>query len=171
MLYEDPAKLLMHSLRACSGTYMLVLKANQTHIIRIGCLGEMQLRPGYYLYVGSAFGPGGVRSRVAHHCKSSKRLHWHIDYLKAAVSLSAVWYCYDPIRREQDWAQKLGSMPGLSVPLPGFGATDRKGASHLFYLPVPLSMERFASKMYSVLVDHVPIETLRLAKPNVNAIL
>jgi Uri superfamily endonuclease len=30
----------------------------------------LQLQRGFYVYVGSALGPGGVRARVAHHQKS-----------------------------------------------------------------------------------------------------
>src|ERR1017187_2023294 len=45
------------------GTYVLVLRCSSNRTIRVGCLGSIRLRPGYYLYVGSGFGPGGLRAR------------------------------------------------------------------------------------------------------------
>jgi Uri superfamily endonuclease len=59
----------------------------------MGSLGRLQLRPGYYVYVGSAFGPGGLRARIEHHARPAVRPHWHIDYLRRYTRLEAVWYC------------------------------------------------------------------------------
>jgi Uri superfamily endonuclease len=43
----------------------------------------MRLRHGYYLYLGSALGLGGLRTRIADRQKPSLRPHWHFDYLRA----------------------------------------------------------------------------------------
>ena len=39
------------------------------------------LEPGYYVYIGSGWGPGGLASRICRHlgCRPRRRLHWHID--------------------------------------------------------------------------------------------
>jgi len=66
------------------GTYALILTSHQTGPVRIGRLGTMQVRPGIYLYVGSAFGPGGLEAHLRHHVQPAARPHWHIDYLRAA---------------------------------------------------------------------------------------
>jgi len=43
------------------GTYALLLSSATDSSIRVGRLGDLRLRPRYYVYVGSALGPGGVR--------------------------------------------------------------------------------------------------------------
>ncbi len=49
--------------------------------LEIGRLGSFNIIPGFYAYVGSAFGPGGLRARIRHHLESVAQPHWHIDYL------------------------------------------------------------------------------------------
>lgn len=100
--------------------------------MRIGRRGELEIRPGYYLYVGSAFGPGGVHSRVARHCRLRKAKHWHIDYLRDYTTPVAVWYSHAGKRLEHDWAGALARMPN-TVAIAGFGCTDCSCMSHLFY--------------------------------------
>ncbi|HHM05950.1 MAG TPA: GIY-YIG nuclease family protein [Gammaproteobacteria bacterium] len=102
--------------------------------LTIGRLGRMTLLPGYYLYVGSAFGPGGVQARVRRHARVNKPRRWHIDYLRAAAELLEVWYACGETRREREWVRRLSRWPGIAVPLRGFGASDDPGHSHLFYL-------------------------------------
>jgi len=45
------------------GTYALILKCSLRVKIRIGCRRQIDIEPGYYIYVDSAFGPGGVKAR------------------------------------------------------------------------------------------------------------
>jgi hypothetical protein len=40
---------------------------SSTLAIRIGRLGSVRPRPGHNLYVGSSFGPGGLRVRIGHY--------------------------------------------------------------------------------------------------------
>src|SRR5208337_3227365 len=70
------------SLEALPGTYALLLSTASDAEIRVGRLGDMRLQSGFYVYVGSALGPGGVRARVNHHMRASPRHHWHIDYVR-----------------------------------------------------------------------------------------
>jgi len=70
------------------GTYILILKSAVTRRVRVGRLGNLQLCPGYYVYIGSAFGPGGLRARIDHHQRLAKRPHWHIDYLRRHTRLT-----------------------------------------------------------------------------------
>ena len=88
---------------------------------------------GYYLYVGSAFGPGGVLSRVARHCREEKSKRWHIDYLREHVSLDVVWYLHGREHLEHDWANALESIAETEL-INGFGCSDCRCASHLFYV-------------------------------------
>jgi Uri superfamily endonuclease len=63
------------------GTYVLIASVSQMKRIEIGRLGCFDIIPGYYAYVGSAFGSGGLRARLGHHLEATANPHWHIDYL------------------------------------------------------------------------------------------
>ncbi len=133
------------------GTYALIFSAYRKSQLKIGKLGTLQLKPGFYIYVGSAFGPGGIKARIAHHCKKPARLHWHLDYLASLLKLTEIWYTYDPIHREHQWAKTIASTRGASVPLSGFGASDCRCKSHLFYfdtVPSGRSFRRNLSARY-----------------------
>jgi Uri superfamily endonuclease len=125
------------------GTYVLVLSSRSTDLIQIGRLGALQLQSGFYVYVGSALGPGGVRARLAHHLKLSRRPHWHIDYLRAHTSVEEVWYRLDTRRLEHIRAEHIRLTEGAVVPLVGFGSTDCRCESHLFFFQQRPSRERF----------------------------
>jgi len=129
-------------LEARPGTYALLLSSATDAEIRVGRLGNMRLQSGFYLYVGSALGPGGVRARVSHHLYASPRPHWHIDYLKPHVTLEEVWLCHDRKRREHLWARFFSSMPGVSVPMPGFGSSDCNCEAHLFFFKSRATRDR-----------------------------
>ena len=115
------------------GTYALVLACHATGAISIGRLGVLNLRSAFYVYIGSAFGPGGLASRIQHHHRIAARPHWHIDYLRAVCALVEVWFTTDVVHREHAWAKAVGGMPGALVPLPGFGSSDCECQSHLFF--------------------------------------
>jgi Uri superfamily endonuclease len=115
------------------GTYALVLACAVEGTIEIGRLGELRVRPGYYVYVGSAFGPGGVAARIRHHLRPAARPHWHVDYLRAVTRVEEIWYTHDASRCEHAWAGLLAGARGSSTPLVGFGASDCACATHLVY--------------------------------------
>ena len=115
------------------GTYALLLSSKTDAVIRIGRFGNLRLQPGYYVYVGSALGPGGVRGRLGHHIRPAKRPHWHIDYLRKKTTLEAVWFRYHGKSLEHAWAKRFAAMTGASVPMAGFGASDCNCESHLFF--------------------------------------
>ncbi|MCU7915789.1 MAG: GIY-YIG nuclease family protein [Candidatus Thiodiazotropha sp. (ex Gloverina cf. vestifex)] len=131
------------------GTYILLLRCKQRQRIRIGKLGEFPFLPGWYLYVGSAFGPGGVAARCNHHCRISVRPHWHIDYLRSALALREIWFTHDPVHREHHWARCLASGMGLSSPVHRFGASDCDCGSHLFFSAVKSDCEHFQALQYA----------------------
>lgn len=116
-----------------AGTYALLLSSPGNRLVQVGQLGQLHVRRGFYVYIGSAFGAGGVRARVAHHCRPATRRYWHIDYLKEVTQLTEVWWTHDPVRQEHQWAVLFEHLRGSSIPLPGFGASDCGCASHLFF--------------------------------------
>jgi len=48
-------------MKSMPGTYALILRSEKRSRIQAGRWREIDVEPGYYIYVGSAFGPGGTR--------------------------------------------------------------------------------------------------------------
>ena len=115
-----------------SGTYALILKNKKNRNIQVGKLGSFSFPRGWYVYTGSAFGPGGLASRVGRHFKLEKKCRWHIDYLSTIIPVTRVWYTTSPIKVECQWAQHFLSLGGSS-PVKGFGASDCHCKTHLFF--------------------------------------
>ncbi|WP_455212023.1 GIY-YIG nuclease family protein [Kaarinaea lacus] len=114
------------------------------------------MQPGFYLYVGSAFGSGGLKARLAHHLKRVLKPHWHIDYLRRYTKVLEIWYTTDSVRREDDWVATMTKKSQFSIAYPGFGASDSKGASHLFLSTHKPDFELFRS-MIEEIPNHAPI--------------
>ncbi len=112
------------------GSYVLLIRLGTAKRIRIGRLGIMAFRPGFYAYVGSAM--GGLEARVARHLGSRKRLFWHIDYMLQHAEILEVFRIESGKRLEcaisKALTERLGSVPG-------FGCSDCGCGSHLFYSP------------------------------------
>lgn len=136
-----------------SGTYAIVLRCSAEVSIPIGRLGECELRTGYYIYIGSAFGPGGVRARVLRHNQREKRRHWHIDYLKEHLPLVEAWYSHDLERREHRWVKAMSDM-NLAPCLKGFGSSDCDCYSHLFHSFARPKVSRFREAVARLVADH-----------------
>lgn len=60
---------------AAFGTYLLLLECDKRNKISKGKPGVMIAEPGFYVYLGSAYGPGGISARVRHHWKTATRPH------------------------------------------------------------------------------------------------
>lgn len=113
------------------GTYILILHLSKPAHLTIGKLGVFDFPNGYYAYVGSAFGAGGLRGRLKHHLSPAAKPHWHIDYLRQGATILEVWYITSETRHEHQWTDALHSLPDATIPAPRFGASDCKCAAHL----------------------------------------
>jgi Uri superfamily endonuclease len=145
-----------------SGTYALILLSRSEEDIQVGRLGRLQVKPGFYVYVGSAFGPGGVIARVSHHMNISSHPRWHIDYLRAVTLIQGIWYTFDSVCREHQWAETLARSRKASTPLRGFGSSDCRCKSHLTFYHFRPSIKTFSRKIYAQYHDH---ETVHMKKP------
>lgn len=145
---------------SAQGTYVLLLRLPHNKAITIGKRGRQEFPSGYYAYVGSALGPGGLAGRLHHHLRPSPRPHWHIDHLRRFAGVVAVWYAAVPTRQEHDWAGLLQQLPEASLPLAGFGASDCTCASHLFYYPQPPSFRRFQALLAARFPEPVPLRAV-----------
>ena len=139
------------------GSYTFILRCDRSDAITIGKLGQLRLRRGYYYYTGSAFGPGGVAARLRHHYRLSANPRWHLDYLRACCEPAGHWFTFDAARREHDWAAALLALPGVSAPMPGFGASDCGCATHLAFSAAPIPFELFADALRQRHPGHAPV--------------
>ena len=121
-----------HSLNG-AGTYALVIALDRSQDISIGRRGRFHFPAGFYVYVGSALGPGGVAARVARHLRPEKRLYWHIDYLLGSKGARVVQVrtVESVVRLECKWARQAMRWIGARVVVPRFGASDCRCGTHL----------------------------------------
>ena len=138
------------------GSYILLLQLSHAlYGLQVGRLGRFDFAPGVYMYVGSAFGAGGLSARLAYHLRRQKaRPHWHIDYLRAHGQLREAWTVAGPVRYECVWCRALAATHGVQVPVPGFGSRDTGCSSHLFYLPRPAHPSLLTGLILSSAADH-----------------
>ena len=112
------------------GTYVLLAHVPYDLALGVGELGTLDLKPGYYAYVGSAL--GGLERRVARHARGEKKLRWHIDYLLTRAKLVDIVVAESEERKECAVAGELAkNLAGIR----GFGSSDCECESHLFYNP------------------------------------
>ena len=93
------------------GTYVLIASVAQMKRLEIGRLGVYDIVPGFFAYVGSAFGAGGLSARIGHHLESTASPHWHIDYLLRVAEPVEVWYTTAIRKFEHHWAELLEKAP------------------------------------------------------------
>lgn len=110
------------------GTYALLLHLEDSSDIHIGALGNRQLEPGCYVYVGSA--QSGLYQRVSRHLRQNKKKHWHIDYLLEQCKVLQIWIFQSEDSIE---CQTANLLTEKSDSIKGFGCSDCHCASHLFY--------------------------------------
>lgn len=138
------------------GTYILVLKVNKSREIKIGKIGTYKIDNGFYIYVGSAHGPGGIKARIERHLKRYKTRHWHIDYLRNTASIVAILFNYSKRKKECEWVSKLNTLSFLTRPIRGFGSSDCSCLSHLFFCKQVFSINSLRG------IDQEPIDLLIL---------
>ena len=152
---------------AGKGTYALILHLAQGQSLQVGKLGAFDFPAGYYLYIGSAFGPGGLARRLGRHIalnQANASCHWHIDYLRRRAPIVAVWLSRHQTRHEHDWAALAGQLAGSSYPAPRFGASDCRCRAHLFHFAQPPAVERFAALLDRALPGNGPLQIIQVAE-------
>ena len=132
------------------GSYILLVTLPEGSTIKAGRPADTHFPAGCYAYVGSAM--GGFASRLNRHRKKDKKPRWHIDYLLERAALSDIILCETQARVECAIAQAL-SHEFSSIP--GFGSSDCKCPSHLFYAA---SQRQMKSKILAIL-NSLPVAT------------
>jgi sugar fermentation stimulation protein A len=116
-----------------SGTYILLVHLDKTQKIKPGKLPESQFMRGTYLYVGRA--STRLQSRITRHKGCQKKIFWHIDYLLQKAKISDIWVRYDYLDECSTSHAIQNSKPAVAKAIQGFGSSDCRCPSHLFYFP------------------------------------
>ncbi|WP_152655639.1 DUF123 domain-containing protein [Oceanobacillus sp. CFH 90083] len=101
-----------------------------TEAVTVGRLGQFHFPKGYYVYVGSA--KQNIRARVDRHIQMDKKKRWHIDYLRPYLQIQAV-QTYPGAEGECALCERLMQENAGTMPVKGFGSSDCRCFSHLFY--------------------------------------
>lgn len=134
------------------GAYLLHLVLDRPRTLVIGARGPVNLPAGHYLYVGSAL--KNLDQRVARHRRLTKKLHWHIDYLRAAARVVGAYPIRTPDDLEHVIAAEARALADASVP--GFGCSDCACPSHLLYF----ADDPTARRPFWTLLHHLRAERL-----------
>lgn len=109
------------------GCYCLTIHLNNTKTIKVGRLGKINFKKGYYVYVGSAM--NSLESRLKRHLSEDKKLHWHIDYLLKKAEITCIIYNENK-KVECELSQFLKTK---TDGVKNFGCSDCECESHLYY--------------------------------------
>jgi Uri superfamily endonuclease len=110
------------------GSYILLIKLKENKIIKLGKLGKLFFKKDFYVYIGSAM--NNLEKRLNRHLSKDKKLHWHIDYFLEEAEILETFLKENKIKEEC----RLANMFSEKIEeIPGFGCSDCKCASHLFY--------------------------------------
>jgi Uri superfamily endonuclease len=114
----------MEDIPSLPGAYLLAVFLATPFGLQIATLPATTLPPGWYVYAGSARGPGGLKARVGRHLRREKEPRWHIDQLTEAATEAFAGLLID--ERECDLMAKVIKSQRFQVPVPGFGSSDFK---------------------------------------------
>lgn len=99
---------------------------------RFAAFGD--LPSGDYLYLGSAYGGGGIAARCRRHLLPEKKRRWHVDWLTTAPAAKVRVWAFVQGRECALVAALLAA--GATVPVPKLGSSDCPTCpSHLLTLP------------------------------------
>ena len=105
----------------CGGAYVLAMQFDRPVEFSFQ-REEHVLAPGFFIYSGSAYGPGGIRARLRRHFRRDKKLHWHVDRLTTvADSIHAIAV---ENGAECEIVGRLMLSGEFLFPLEGFGSSD-----------------------------------------------
>jgi sugar fermentation stimulation protein A len=139
------------------GCYLVLLKLHKDASIVVGELGEVDFKAGFYVYVGSA--KRSLSKRIERHRRIRKKTFWHIDHLRSICDFQAAL----PIRTQEDLECSIAeAVKEISErELRGFGSTDCRCRSHLYYFKEnPLDSPAFHSMLQYFRMER-PVEHIR----------
>jgi len=135
------------------GSYIIVGRLAKEVCLTTGLFKGYLLARGYYLYTGSAFGPGGLLARTTGHLNPETKKFWHSDHIKAHMNIDEIWYSLGGKYQECQFIKVLAGMKNSSFPIHKFGSSDCTHGcpAHLvMYAP-----ETDLDSVFALLVKHI----------------
>ncbi len=147
------------------GSYLIILRLSKRVSVKVGRLGSVNFKRGYYTYVGSA--KKNLSKRIERHWELRKKLFWHIDYLRAVAEFHVAL----PVRScddlECDIAKKLKFIADSEVK--NFGSSDCNCSSHLFWTESdPMESLQFHSLLQCFRIERLLDKKLKNLAVNIN---
>ena len=128
-----------------AGNYLILLELKKSCSIEAGSLGNLLMEQGWYVYSGSA--RRNLSARIARHQRKEKKKHWHIDYLAPCAETIKALPIITLRNIECNLAADLEALGGRGIS--GFGCSDCRCKSHLFYFPdFPLENSDFQNMLF-----------------------
>lgn len=121
---------LSQRIHTVKGSYVLLIELSEEKTVTAGRLGPIDFTRGHYAYAGSAM--SGLYPRIKRHLRAEKKLRWHIDYLLQKARIQDIIICEAEDKIECSIARVLERQYDS---VPGFGSSDCKCSSHLFFAP------------------------------------
>ncbi|MFQ5862594.1 MAG: DUF123 domain-containing protein [Candidatus Brocadiales bacterium] len=149
------------------GVYLLAAELKRGYQLRVGGLGRHLFPRGSYLYVGSA--QRNLIQRLRRHVSGhsvSKKFHWHIDYLLAHARIRFIRVFAAPKEWECRLGRRLAGLKDSKVVLKGFGSSDCRCKTHLYYFPAIPKARVPKKSPNTVCHSERDDETLRYAQGN-----
>lgn len=113
------------------GVYLLEIQLLENSKMVIGKLGQFTFHPGYYYYIGTA--QKNLSQRLSRHLRKEKKMHWHIDYFLQLADICQIYVWPAAKELECLLTSYILRLPGVQIPVNGFGASDCQCPSHFFY--------------------------------------
>jgi Uri superfamily endonuclease len=118
------------------GSYVLAVRMDHSCNIRAGSLPPRTFAAGWYAYAGSAL--NGLKPRLTRYLNPERKCHWHIDYLLENGIVAGAMVSAGRKRLECRFAAFLAKHMDSII---GFGCSDCRCKSHLFYHPDERSLK------------------------------
>lgn len=112
------------------------LRLQEEQRLMVGKLGRASFPKGFYVYVGSA--QKNLSQRIERHLRNAETpggatAHWHIDYLLPHAKILSIHV----FKASKEWecrlSRRLARLEGARVIMKGFGSSDCRCPSHLYY--------------------------------------
>ena len=105
----------------------------------------MSFKKGDYLYIGSA--KGCLETRLRRHLRKDKKIYWHIDYLleNKRAKILQIWTVDK--KMECQTAEVFYQDPTTEIIKKGYGSSDCKCLTHLFFINNEKKTEKILGEM------------------------
>jgi sugar fermentation stimulation protein A len=111
------------------GVYCLIINLPKDKTIKIGKLGNILFKKGYYCYVGSAL--NNLEKRILRHKSKNKKIRWHIDYFLKYGKITGTIEIKTTKKLECRLSKKVNKLSDTIILK--FGCSDCRCSSHLYY--------------------------------------